>query len=179
MIINRRDKGGNTAVHYAAQFWPKDTVRALLRLGANIGVKNWRGEIPLHKIDPATLEAFLDEDCVSRPDRHDRDHDLTSDLNSDDFSVTFHYNFLAPPVSEQQLELWDEEKQAELEREALPETDTLWYLRQSQRHRHLMKHPVITSFLWLKWHRIRRFFNRNLRFYALFVFCLTWYIFAR
>jgi hypothetical protein len=37
----------------------------------------------------------------------------------------------------------------------LPETDSLWYLSQSKNHRHLLKHPVITSFLWLKWIRIR------------------------
>jgi len=37
----------------------------------------------------------------------------------------------------------------------LPETDSLWYLSQSRNHRHLLKHPVITSFLWLKWMRIR------------------------
>lgn len=37
----------------------------------------------------------------------------------------------------------------------LPETETLWYLSQSKIHRHLLKHPVITSFLWLKWTRIR------------------------
>merc|ERR550519_2814253 len=50
-------------------------------------------------------------------------------------------------------------------------------MAQSKQHRHLLKHPVITSFLWYKWQRIRRYFNRNLRFYILFVFCLTWYIF--
>ena len=37
----------------------------------------------------------------------------------------------------------------------LPETESLWYLSQSKAHRHLLKHPVITSFLWLKWMRIR------------------------
>lgn len=41
-----------------------------------------------------------------------------------------------------------------------------------------MKHPVITSFLWFKWERIRPYFNRNLRLYLLFVFLLTWFIFA-
>jgi hypothetical protein len=46
-----------------------------------------------------------------------------------------------------------------------------------QEHRHLLKHPVITSFLWFKWQRIRRYFNRNLRFYVLFVYLLTWFIF--
>ena len=60
---------------------------------------------------------------------------------------------------------------------ALPETQALWYLGQSKDHRYLLKHPVITSFLYLKWGRIRRFFNRNLRFYLIFVFVLTWFIF--
>ena len=59
----------------------------------------------------------------------------------------------------------------------LPETEALWHMGQSKEHRHLLKHPVITSFLWLKWSRIRRYFNRNLRFYLLFVYLLTWYIF--
>merc|ERR1719232_671791 len=48
---------------------------------------------------------------------------------------------------------------------------------QSKDHRYLLKHPVITSFLWYKWQRIRKYFNRNLRLYILFVFLLTWFIF--
>ena len=44
----------------------------------------------------------------------------------------------------------------------LPETDSLWYLSQSKNHRHLLKHPVITSFLWLKWTRIRLVTLRSL-----------------
>ena len=50
-------------------------------------------------------------------------------------------------------------------------------MAQSQEHRYLLNHPVITSFLWLKWGRIRRYYNRNLRFYLMFVFVMTWYIF--
>merc|ERR1711892_1249346 len=61
--------------------------------------------------------------------------------------------------------------------QALPETECLWYMGQSKEHRHLLKHPVITSFLWYKWQRIRKYFNRNLRLHFLFVFLLTWYIF--
>ena len=41
--------------------------------------------------------------------------------------------------------------------------------------RHLLKHPVITSFLWFKWERIRPYFNRNLilfYFFILFLFIL-------
>ena len=51
------------------------------------------------------------------------------------------------------------------------------YMAQSKEHRHLLKHPVITSFLWYKWQRIRRYFNRNLRFFFLFVYLITWFIF--
>ena len=67
----------------------------------------------------------------------------------------------------------------EAPRHALPETEPLWYMSESREHRHLLKHPVITSFLWYKWQRIRRYFNRNLRFFSMFVFLLTWYIFER
>jgi hypothetical protein len=66
-----------------------------------------------------------------------------------------------------------------IDKQALPETESLWYMGQSKNHRHLLKHPVVTSFLWLKWQKIRGYFNRNLRFYFLFVTTLTWYIFAR
>jgi len=63
--------------------------------------------------------------------------------------------------------------------EGLPETESLWYMAQSRNHKHLLRHPTVTSFLWLKWQRIRKFFSRNIRLYILFVTCLTWYIFAR
>lgn len=170
-VVNKRDKMGNTPLHYATTSgWSQNIVRKLLDLGANIGVRNWRDEIPLSRIHPQTLADFLDEECLQ----------ASGDLDADDdVKVTFKYSFLAPPISEDQLAKWDPEKQAELEREALPETNCVWYLSRSPAHRHLVTHPVVTSFLWLKWQRIRRFFNLNLRFYSLFVACLTWYIFAR
>ena len=52
---------------------------------------------------------------------------------------------------------------SEAEKVALPETQSLWYMAQSREHRHLLKHPVVTSFLHIKWDRIRRHFNFNLR----------------
>ena len=45
-------------------------------------------------------------------------------------------------------------------RNALPETEPLWYMGQSREHRHLLRHPVISSFLWFKWERMRPYFNR-------------------
>ena len=51
-------------------------------------------------------------------------------------------------------------------------------MSQSKKHRHLLKHPVITTFLWLKWNRISSAYSKNLLFYFLFIISLTAYIFA-
>ena len=198
LIINKRDSMHNTPLHYAALNWPQTICRKLLNNGANVGMKNLRQEIPLSRISPETLQDFLDENCMSTrgynlsddEDTDDEDQDeeeeqeettydpgFLTNLNNED--VTFKYEFLAPPVTEDQLKLWDPEKQKELEKLALPETDALLYISQSKEHRRLVTHPVIRSYLWIKWKRIRKFYNRNMRVYILFVMCLTWYIFAK
>ncbi|XP_023344392.1 transient receptor potential cation channel protein painless [Eurytemora carolleeae] len=167
-VINKRDILSYTPLHYAAQMWSQADITKLLKLGANIGVRNSRGEIPLSRILPETLEEFLNH-CSNH-----ENHPLHQD-----FKVEFNYSWLAPPVDDYQSEEWDQHRQDELERAGLPETESLWCMSQSKSHRHLLRHPTVTSFLWLKWQRVRRFFSRNIRIYLLFVTCLTWYIFTR
>jgi len=180
-IINKKDDRGNTALHYATQMWPQSIVRKLLDLGANIGTKNFWQEIPLSKIRPETLENFFTDSCMKH----------SEDVVHENFSITFKYDFLAPNVDclpekyRAQIEAPEDHevliKTDDITRKtnthALPETEPLWYMSQSKDHRHLLKHPVITSFLWYKWQRIRKYFNRNIRFFSLFVFLLTWNIF--
>ena len=60
----RRDSLDNTALHYATQRWPEEAVTALLELGANIGIKNYLREIPISRIQPQTMEDFLDSHCL-------------------------------------------------------------------------------------------------------------------
>merc|ERR1719474_2309265 len=175
-IVNKKDDLGNTALHYATQKWPDYAVRQLLELGANIGIKNYWKEIPISKIRPQTMEEFLDEYCLT----------YEGDIMHENFSLTFQYQFLAPDAEalpeKYRNNMFDYEEHTLIKNDvdqaqALPETECLWYMGQSKEHRHLLKHPVITSFLWYKWQRIRKYFNRNLRIYLLFVFLLTWYIF--
>jgi transient receptor potential cation channel subfamily A protein 1 len=183
-IVNRRDELQNTALHYATQMWSQDIVRRLLEAGANIGMKNHFDEVPITKIQPDTMEDFLDEYCLTSE----------GDVHHEDFELTFKYSFLAPPKEDLPTHasglrsavspyavVGDSESQKltadAADKVALPETQSLWYMAQSKEHRHLLKHPVVTSFLHIKWDRIRRHFNRNLRFYSLFVFLLTWYTF--
>ncbi|XP_063222114.1 transient receptor potential cation channel protein painless-like [Bacillus rossius redtenbacheri] len=57
-----------------------------------------------------------------------------------------------------------------------PETDPLFYISHSHDLRYLLKHPVFSSFLYLKWRCIRKFFYINLVFYLLFVTLLSIYV---
>ena len=180
-IINKKDVNGNTALHYSTEKWPSFVTRALLQCGANIGIKNDWGDIPITRIPPKVMEDFLNEDCLISNGK---------DIYHKEFELTFKYDFLAPDPSSlpdcfkphQELEECTplspkKDRINKAENHALPETESLWYMGKSKEHRHLLKHPVITSFLWFKWERIRPYFNRNMRLYLLFVYLLTWFIF--
>ena len=104
-------------------------------------------------MDPSEMESFLDDKIQSECETYD-----------DDFKVTFDYRFLTEGIRTSE----------ELPEIALPETKNLWCIRNSKEHQHLLKHPVIASFLWCKWILIRWKVNRNLRFSMSFVMLLTW-----
>lgn len=40
----------------------------------------------------------------------------------------------------------------------------------------ILKHPLSETFLFLKWHRIRKFFLMSLIYHAIFVILFTWYV---
>ena len=87
-IINRSDINGMVALHYATEKWPVAVTRLLLQNGANIGIKNQWGEIPISRIPPDTMEEFLSSDClVSSKDK---------DVYHRELEITFKYSFLAP-----------------------------------------------------------------------------------
>ena len=126
------------------------------------------------------MEEFLDN-CL-------QDYGLVSD---ECYELEFKYSFLGPPLN--QLSLTGTTKEVEesdalelnegLEStdvqetvEDLPEAEPLWYMTQSPDHRALLAHPVITSFLCLKWRRIRAYYYTNLTVYLLFLSCITSYL---
>ena len=172
--INGQDNLGNTPLHLAAQLGNHDAVRKLLRCEANLGVKNARELTPIVHIAPDIMEEFLD-DC------------LVSDGSSTarDFQITFDYSFLGPPRMRQYsinkehepfLDSRDDDTDDHVNTKQLPETEPLWYMAQIKEHRHLLSHPTITSFLWMKWRKIRPYFYMNVVFYLLFFSLLTAYI---
>lgn len=152
---------GETALHIAARMGDEETVLTLLRYGANIMHSISGLDPPLSYIDPSVLEFFLDE-CIDSSDE--------SSIQQD-YMLTFDYNFLCP------VKRNDENKTGKKQRYFDPEMPVLNYLTRKQRLRHLLKHPVITSFLTLKWRKIRLMYFFNFVFYCFFLSVLTWYSF--
>jgi ankyrin repeat protein len=183
--INAVDLKGNTALHYAAKNEDDYAVFTLLKHGAYIGIKNVFGEPPLANMSPKMFEAFLN-DCLDTNGEFPRE---------DTYEITISYEFLVPPPGEccmqdqhnshitMTLPLHNSQSPSEPPpHQNIPtvttntETEPLLYISQSRDLKHLLKHPVFTSFLDLKWHHIRIFFYINLIFYILFVALLTLYI---
>ncbi|XP_069678278.1 transient receptor potential cation channel protein painless-like [Periplaneta americana] len=170
--INATDINGNTALHYAAKEEDQNYAMALLKNGAYIGLENHFGYSPLADIDPMTLRSFLD-DCLHSNGKFRRD---------DKYELTFKYGFLEPPSSDSNMQHFRSQESGQLgqvkpeSHKPVPELYPLHYISKSQDLRPLLTHPVLLSFLHLKWSHIRVFFYANLVFYSIFVALLTFHI---
>ncbi len=167
-LVDAQDRHGNPPLKHAVQVGNERAQLKLLRAGANIGIKNVGGQTPIDQLPPNLLEGFLDE-CL-------QGEGLLVDEN---FKMTFSYTFLGPPFSlmhpapSSEDEKLLEDGSKSVERRKMPEAEPLWYLSQSKKHRDLLLHPVVSSFLCLKWRLIRPYYYVNLAFYLLFVALLT------
>lgn len=174
--INHQDLKDNTALHYAARNGDSDTVLELLRKGACIGLHNKFNEPPLADINVKTLETYLDE-CITTNSERPSD---------DDYEIHIKYSFLVYPNNSLENELCkvplmdnsnnNNSDPKEYGAILAPETEALLYMTRNEELRPLLKHPVITSFLYLKWHRISSLFYANITFYSLLWLCLVLYI---
>lgn len=149
---------GETALHIAARFGDRQTVLTLLRHGANMMHEISGVGPPLKYIDPTVMEHCLNE-CIDSSD---------DSPVQQDYMLIFNYNFINPV---------DENKYGKKQQYFDPEMSSLQYLTSKHRFKHLLKHPVITSFLTLKWRKVRFMYFTNFLFYSLFLSVLTWYSF--
>ncbi|XP_063222107.1 transient receptor potential cation channel protein painless-like [Bacillus rossius redtenbacheri] len=69
-----------------------------------------------------------------------------------------------------------QEKNKEYLKNSTPEIGPLLYIGRSKQLRHLLTHPVFSSFMYLKWQSFQYFFYINLFLYLLFVILLSIYI---
>ncbi|XP_043228092.1 transient receptor potential channel pyrexia-like [Amphibalanus amphitrite] len=146
--VNAEDAAGATPLRLAVLSGGWSAVRELLRAGADVSVRSDSGRPLLHSIPAEILEEFLDS-CVYSNGRYVTDRDCCIRLD---------YRLMFPRLPDGRTVF---------------ETAALFHLSTSREHRHLLRHPLVESFVDLKWWQVRPFFLADLVYYVLFLSLLT------
>ncbi|CAL4123062.1 unnamed protein product, partial [Meganyctiphanes norvegica] len=150
--IDAQDSQGNTALHYATQLRDDHRFTKLLLMnGSQMTIKNNKHITAKSKISPSLVKEVLDS-CI----KADGDESVEDDLRiTIDLSIFSHKH----------------------DSKTKTETELLMTLRDSRQYKHLLDHPVISTFLYIKWQKIKTFWYTNLFFYLLFFSSLIAYIY--
>ena len=197
-IINSKDHLGNTPLHYAtSNNWPQHIIEKLLHVGANLAALNHKNVMPLTSISKDAIKDYMDDHCITVDDldddtdesdeegggNDDDDNDMLDEYdpsflsNTAELPIQFNYRFLAPGFDHQ--ERIEKNMNIAKDRPLTSEMEVLYHLSQSKNHYKLVTHPVIKSYVWIKWKLISRLFHRNLRLRCFYVFVLTWFILTK
>lgn len=162
--LNQKDNFGNTALHTAVIYKNKAAIDELLKRGVFIGVKNSFNRIAIEDIDTKLLKLHLDR-CIQQNDRRSGD---------DNYELQFDYTNFVPaqyhnkPATAEAISIWNINRYDEM----IP----IEYLAKSNDHKHLVKHPLIASFLDLKWQRFAPVFYFNFTIFLIFSLTMVPYI---
>lgn len=156
-VINSKDSYGCTPLHYTTRYKNEDATMALLKKSAYICTPNNLGQQALSDINKDTFERFLDESVVSVNRRNKKTHMYV--FGHDEQEIYIDYSFLTPPASQEN-------------REIAP----LQLITKNKDLKHLIKHPVLFSFLYIKWSKLSLLFYINFIMFSLFMLSLIVYI---
>lgn len=157
--INQQDMYGNTALHSAVKYKNEAAITNLLEKGTYIGVRNKFNEFAIGDINPDILEKHFDH-CVTSNNRRPGDAD---------YEIIFEYDNLVP------LRKPKDNKVAVLKKSA-DEMVPIAFMAKSSELKHLVKHPLIASFLFLKWYRLAKWFYLNFAMYSVYCLALILYL---
>ncbi|XP_039314436.1 transient receptor potential cation channel protein painless-like isoform X2 [Solenopsis invicta] len=154
--VRCNDNKGNTPLHYAISSGCQEAMILLLDRGSYIGHMNKFNIPPIADISTHTLSRYFD-DCLQT--RKDRTNECT---------IEFNYRCLMPHnvATEQDKTNW-----------TTHEMEVFKYIAGNSGLKPLLKHPLLSSFLYLKWYRIRHILYANFVFYIIFYLLLNVYIF--
>jgi len=142
-----------------------------MRCGADIKHKNifYKSPLPTNSV-----KKFLDT-SLQNNDKFPVD---------EEYEIIFDYSFLVAhkekgtqpnlPQECEQLLTHDHESgvsNVQFPEKLKPEMDFLFYMTQSNEHRKLMQHPIITSFLHMKWQHVKSYIYINIWMYCILQFC--------
>ncbi|XP_016946846.1 transient receptor potential cation channel protein painless [Drosophila biarmipes] len=151
--INEADSGRLTPLSYAVLNRNTVAMKKLLDNGAYIGSKSLFGTLPIQDMPPEVLEDHFDSCITTNGEKPGERH----------FEIIIDYKNLMlqergsgagqPPAPSNQLH---------------DEMAPIAFIADSKEFRHLLQHPLISSFLFLKWHRLSVIFYLNFLFYSIF-----------
>jgi Ion transport protein len=152
--VNVLDKDRHSALYYAIRKNDKVSIRKLLRKHAFIGSMCMMNKtMPFDSIEPELLEQYFDT-CIAAKDKN-------SNPGDDGYELCFNYTCFKPPTEELG---------------AVNELTTINYIATKKKFQHLMSHPLISSFLFLKWYPLSPIFYANLLYYAIICLMLVAYV---
>lgn len=157
--INYIDKNGFTYLHAVAEKKNIKYMFSLLDHGANIALKKPNGKSIFDNTEHSTIECYLNK-CI----RYEKEDWLGFDNTKFDI-IKFSYNFMNPP------------KVGSKYFDDYCETDPLMGISENPNLKTLLLHPVLLTFLNIKWSQIKKYYFINLIFYALFWGFLNTYIY--
>ncbi|CAL4124851.1 unnamed protein product [Meganyctiphanes norvegica] len=146
--IDAVDFNDNTAVHYAIRMrGEQNFTKMLLENGASVNISSKSGVLCTHKINPSIMKEVLDG-CIEVRGTNKVDSELK--LNFSIFS--HHHNSMGS------------------------ETDLISAIWRSDPHKHLVQHPVISTFLYIKWQKLKWLWYFMLLFTFVFHILLLSYV---
>ncbi|XP_024879643.1 transient receptor potential cation channel protein painless-like, partial [Temnothorax curvispinosus] len=155
------DNEGNTPLHYAASGGCQEAVTLFLNRGSYIGHMNKFNVPPIADISAHTLSRYFDDCLQCLQTRRDR---------ANEYAIEFNYRCLMPH---------DDFPERNNAYRATREMEVFKYIAGNGSLKHLLKHPLLSSFLYLKWHRIRHVLYANFAFYMIFYLVLNAYILSK
>ncbi|XP_011158334.2 transient receptor potential cation channel protein painless [Solenopsis invicta] len=149
------DEKSNTPLHYAAKSGFSEAISLFLNRDSYIGHLNDVNKPPIADIPESMLSNYFDN-CIQ----------MKTDQQTNKCAIEFNYRCLMPPnVSKAQ---GDDLGTRELE--------VFMYIANNNNLKQLLKHPLLSSFLHLKWHMIRHLLFVNFIIYVVFYILLNGYI---
>ncbi|XP_064547054.1 transient receptor potential cation channel protein painless [Drosophila montana] len=155
--INEVDDSGQVALYYAVKYRNERAVRALLQHGAYIGTRSTFEELAIQEMSPELLEQHFDS-CITTNAQKAGDQNFEIVINYMNLIRQRQQSPTPAPAQSGKM------RASQLEDEMTP----IAYIAKSKELRHLLQHPLISSFLFLKWHRLSVIFYVNFLLYTLF-----------
>ncbi|XP_017775892.1 PREDICTED: transient receptor potential cation channel protein painless-like [Nicrophorus vespilloides] len=164
--VNIKDDNGSYPLHYSSRYASSDVTKLLLQKGASLANRDKYNVLSVSEMDFETLKEHFDSCITAKPNEESVKEDLT---------IVFDYNCLLPTSNE--IKFDEEMGKSSGIRKDSKETDVILYMSQSSELRNLLLHPLIASFLYMKWQRISFIFWINLFFYLLFCSSFMLYVY--